>query len=390
MHLIKTAKPILGFTVLLIGMAFLSCEIAYSDIDFSGTAYNETSLINNKGDLRYGNRNALHLRAESLTQGIKMVSEMEFYTIYGYLSSSLSISSISPMVSEFLKDGQFYVDRLYMKFPIRSVDLVIGKQRIAWGSGIIFRPTDSFNKPNPLSLSGRREGVNAILTKAFMGDLSSVEFVIASLGDSDRTNDQVNPGQLKYSKIGTRFSTNFLKTDMASSYQYDGRKKDHIFGLDTKGDLKLGYHLEATFTYNKDSFKSEDMAKYFQAVFGLDYSFQGKWILLGEYLYNGRGAKDEVILSPIDFSLIEDFKYRHYIYFQLAYQPDIFLGANVFALWNAVDKSLIISPGINYSFFQNTDLQLYSQIFLGDETDEYGAKRLGINQVYYLKLIVKF
>lgn len=375
------AKKKLSFMIL---MLVLLPAIVYSDIGFSGSACNETSLINDEGTVRYGNRSTLHLKAESLSEGIKLVSEIELYTMYGYLSS------ISPEVSELLKDGQFYVDRLYIRFPIRNVDMILGKQRIAWGSGIIFRPTDSFNKPNPLSLSGRKEGVNALVAKIFTGDLSAVEFVFAPADTYERINDHVSLEQLKYSKLGSRFITNHFRTDMALSYQYNGRADDHIFGLDMKGDLMLGYHLETTFTYNKDSFKSENIEDYWQSVFGLDYSFGGKWILLGEYLYNGRGLSKEISLSASSFSLLEEFKYRHYLYLQVLYQPDIFLGANLFVLWNMVDKGGVISPGIKYSFFQNADLQLYSQIFFGDETDEYGPSRLGVDQVYYLKMTVKF
>jgi len=55
-----------------------------------------------------------------------------------------------------------------------------------------------------------------------------------------------------------------------------------------------------------------------------------------------------------------------------------------------VDGSFILSPGINYSLFQNTDLNLYSQMFFGDETDEYGPARLGADQIYYLRLSLKY
>ena len=369
---------------IVITIILFSCVNAYSDIGFSGSAYNETSLIDRDDSFRYGNRSALHLKGESLSEGVKMVTELEFYTMYGYLSS------VSPEVSESLKDGKFYVDRLYLKFPIRKVDIVLGKQRIAWGSSILFRPTDTFNKPNPLSLSGRKEGVNALFVKAFISDMSALELVIAPADKYKHIDGEVNLEHLKYSKFASRLSTNFHNSDMALSYQYDGGGKNHIFGLDMKGDIKLGYHVETTFTYNKDSFKTEDIENYLQLVLGLDYSFSGKWIVLGEYFYNGRGLKKETKLSDSSFSLLEDFKYRHYLYSQVVYQYDIFLKANIFAIMNMIDKSLIISPGIAYNLFQNTDLQIYSQIFLGDENGEFSPSRLGVDRAFYLRLTVRF
>jgi len=372
--------------ILLAIILLFTCVTAYSDVGFSGSAYNETSLINYDKAIRYGNRSALHLKAESLSKGVKLVSELEFYTMYGYLSS------VTPEMSELLKDGMFYLDRLYLKFPVHNVDTVLGKQRIAWGSSIIFRPTDRFNKPNPLSLSGRKEGVNALSAKIYVRDLSALEFVVAPADAFERVDGEVNLEHLKYSKFASLFTTNFYKTDMALSYQYNGGPRNHILGLDMKGDLKLGYHLETIFIYNSDSFKAENLEDYWQSVLGLDYSFSfhGNWVLFSEYFYNGRGIKKETALSASSVSLLEEFKYRHYLYSQISYQHDIFLRGNLFLIWNLVDKSLIISPGINYSFFQNTDLQLYSQIFFGDETDEYGPARLGVGQVYYLKLTVKF
>ena len=85
-----------------------------------------------------------------------------------------------------------------------------------------------------------------------------------------------------------------------------------------------------------------------------------------------------------------EFQYRHYLYTNISYQHDIFLTANAAFLRNMVDGSSVLSPGLQYSLFQNTDLNLYSQFFFGDESDEYGPERLGGNQVYYVKLTVKF
>jgi hypothetical protein len=391
----------LRFAAFLTIILLFSHVAAYSDVKFSGSTYSETSLINNDGTIRYGNRSDLHLKAVSLSEGAKLVAELDFYMLYGYLAS-MTAETVYPQLadaaSKLLRDGQFYVDRLYLKFPVSKADVILGKQRIAWGSGAIFRPTDRFNRPNPLSLSGRKEGINALVTEVFVSDLSTLEFIIAPADIFKRIDDEINLEHLKYSKFASRFMFNRFKTDMAFSYQYDGELKDHIYGLDIKGDLKLGYHLETVFVNNRDASnagnhaleQSEETKNYWQSVLGLDYSFQGKWFLLGEYLYNGSGRKKGTALPVSSFSLLEEFKYRHYLYSQVLYQHDIFLGANLSLLWNMVDRSLILSPGISYSLFQNTDLNLYSQIFFGDETDEYGPARLGGNQIYYLKLTVKF
>lgn len=382
----------LRFAVFLTIIFLFSREIAHPDVTLSGSAYNETSFINHDRTIRYGNRSDLHLKAVSLSEGAKVVAELDFYTLYGYLSSLTAEveDSQRAATSQVLKDGQFYVDRLYLRIPISSADVILGKQRIAWGSGIIFSPTDNFNRPNPLSLSGRKEGINAIVTKIFIGDLSALDLIVAPADVFDRIDDEINLEHLKYSKLASRFTFNKFKTDMALSYQYNGGSRNHICGLDIKGDLKLGYHLEAVFIYNRDAFKAENMEDYCQSVLGLDYSFGGKWILLGEYFYNGSGRTKETALSASNFSLLNEFEYRHYLYSQISYQRDILSRANIFFFRNMVDGSFILSPGINYSLFQNTDLDLYGQIFFGDEADEYGPARLGGDRVYYLKLTVKF
>lgn len=372
------------FAVFLAIILLFSCAIAYPDIRFSGSAYSETSLINQDSTVRYGNRSDLHLKAISLSEGAKLVAELDFYTLYGYFSPLTDGVDDTRQ-----KDGQFYIDRLYIKFPISSVDVILGKQRIAWGSGIIFRPTDSFNKPNPLSLSGRKEGVNALVAKVFVGDLSAVDFIIAPANVSPYIDDEISPEYLKYSKFASRFTFNKFRTDVAFSYQYDGGAQNHTYGLDMKGDVVLGYHIETVFINSRDK-SVENMKKLWRSVLGLDYSFQGKWFLVGEYLYNGSGEAKETELDESSFSLLEEFKYKHYLFSQVSYQHDILLWANVFLLWNMVDKSFILSPGISYSLFQNTNLDLYCQVFFGDDTDEYGPARMGGDQVYYLKLTTKF
>ena len=355
----------------------LPLSVVYPDIRLSGSAYNETSFINSAGDVLYGNRSDLHLKAVSRSEGAKLVAELDFYTLHGYLAGA------DETASRLLKDGQFYIDRLYLKFPISRFDVILGKQRIAWGSGIVFRPTDNFNSPNPLSLSGRKEGVNALTTKVSIGALSSLDFIAAPADVFQYVNGEVNLARLEYGKFASRFTFNKFKTDMAFSYQYDGAPQNHIFGLDVKGDLGFGYHLETVFVYNR-------VERYWRSVMGLDYSFSGKWILMAEYLYNGSGRKEAIDLSESDFLLVEDFQYRHYVFSQVSYLHDVFLQANILLLWNLTDGSFITSPGIKYSLFQNTDLNLYSQIFFGDKGDEYGSERLGGDQIYYLKLTVKF
>ena len=385
-------KSKLRCAVLLVIILFFSPAAGYPDVRISGSARNEISLINRDGTLRYGNRSDLYLKFVSLSEGAKLVAELDFYTLYGYFSSMMTGADdlYLATISQLLKDGQFYLDRLYVKFPVSRADVILGKQRIAWGTGVIFSPTDNFNKPNPLSLSGRREGINALVTKVFIGNLSAIDFIIAPADIFQRIDDEINLERLKYSKFASRFTGNRFKTDMAFSYQYDGETRNHICGVDIKGDLKLGYHLETVFIYNGDTFDVGDIANYWQSVLGLDYSFQGKWFLLGEYFYNGSGKATETALPASNFSLLDEFRYRHYLSSQIRYQHDILLGANVAFLWNVVDRSFILSPGINYSFFQNTELGLYSHIFFGDETDEYGPARLGGNQIYYLRLTVKF
>ena len=382
MGVIVVRSPYPG--VLLAIILLFSHIAAYPDVRFSGSAYSETSFINSDGTIRYGNRDDLHLKAISRSEGAKLVAELDFYTLYGYLAGA------DEPTSRLLRDGQFYVDRLYLKFPISRADVILGKQRIAWGSGIVFSPTDSFNRPNPLSLSGRKEGVNALVTKISVGDLSTLDFIVAPADVFQRIDGVVNLERLKYGKFASRLMLNKFRTDVAFSYQYDGTRWDHICGLDLKGDVELGYHLETVFIYNRDTFDIGKMEEYWRSVLGLDYSFSGKWILLAEYFYNGSGRKEAADLSASGFLLLEEFQYRHYLYSQVSYLHDVFLRGNILLLWNMVDGSSIISPGVRYSLFQNTDLDLYGQMFFGDGADEYGPERLGVNQAYYLKLTVKF
>jgi hypothetical protein len=260
----------LRFPVLFTVIFLFSGAVAYPDIRFSGSAYSETSLIKRDGAIRYGNRSDLHLKAVSLSEGAKLVAELDFYMLYGYLSSLMAgvsdpqqdaaFDELAARSIQLLKDGQFYVDRLYLRFPISSADVILGKQRIAWGSGVIHRPTDNFNRPNPLSLSGRKEGVNALVTRAFVGDLSALDLIIAPADVFKRIDGEINLERLKYGKFASRFTFNKFKTDMAFSYQYDGGLRNHIYGLDMKGDLQLGYHLEMVFVTGRDASNAENHA----------------------------------------------------------------------------------------------------------------------------------
>jgi hypothetical protein len=249
-------------------------------------------------------------------------------------------------------DWKVSLHRLYMRVNSNKADFSLGRQRIAWGTGRIWNPTDLFNPVSPLTLEpGEYRGADSVHVVLRPADLLQVE-VAAAIGNDEEDR-----------RYGARASTSI------GSYEYSviaGRFRErNVVGFDFTGYIgDAGFRGE--FTWSDDEERD-----YIQGVLSYEYTFPNSLTVLAEYLYNG-GNLD--LFNPADLTNLESYDAittfnRNFAAVRLSCQLHPLVSAQILSIIDLEDKSAFAFPLVYYSWKQNVDVAAGVQFFFGDEGD---------------------
>ncbi len=155
--------------------------------------------------------------------------------------------------------------RGWLQFRHGDWQTTVGRQRIAWGVGHLWNPTDRFNPVQPLALEPEEKtGVDAWQGRWNYSGFGNVQAVFA-------------PGRLAYAiprRLAIRWSDTFPLGDVSASWIRSGR--DDVLGADFAGNLgDAGIHMEYSRTLRGPKR---------QWVLGADINHVGPWLPNGLYL----------------------------------------------------------------------------------------------------------
>lgn len=284
--------------------------------------------------------------------------------------AALYISSTGPMVGAPSPRGQLLdltwtsvqqepwnvtqgIDRLFVKSMVGPFDVMVGRQRIAWGAGRTWNPTDLFNPISPASFSKiEKDGVDAMQATARIGDLSDLSAVW-------------NPQQHGRSSGALRARTNWQGIDGAVMA---GRYEDRwVFGGDLAGSLwDAGVRAEAI------QVSTEHGGAYRRWIIGVDNQFTGRWYGMAEFLWNGEGFEDpsryEIgrLLAGRIMQLA-----RRYMVLQSSYLLHSLITAQGSLLKNLDDGSGIAGGTLSVSLTDEAAVALGCQVAFGRPWTEY-------------------
>jgi len=280
--------------------------------------------------------------------------------------------------SSFYPKETLMLDRALIKLYFDSVDLVFGKQQIAWGAGYAFNPTDVWNIKDPLNAEAAKIGVLAANLSFYFGENSSLQIISSPGSDFDHwkygARFKSTAGRFEYSFSGIR--------DKTDDGDILGIPEKLQLGADISGEIvkEIGIHAEAAFLNPRYSGMemSETDSSYVQIVAGFDYTFDNGLYILGEYSYNGLGEKSYKNYDLQSFTRLTGGEMsglaQNYSAGVISY---IFLDDYTASLVNIVnldDVSSVLIPGVEYSFHENISVKLNSNIFIGNsDTTEYGG-----------------
>jgi hypothetical protein len=173
------------------------------------------------------------------------------------------------------------VERLHLDFNLPAADVTVGRQAVAWGSGLVYHPTDLFSDVVATEPWKERRGVDAVKVDVPIGDHSLV--ALAAIDDDLSPLYETEPSVPVAGAV--KFTLRELGTDW-SAVARGGTDGDWFVGGDLRGTLGVGWWVEG-------GWHGEDAAP--EVVAGLDYSFPVLNLLYvaAEYRYDGTGSAPE-------------------------------------------------------------------------------------------------
>jgi len=364
---------------------FLSMEVyAQSDFSFSGYVvdlpiyqFSKESTFDslNKIEEQFLNLTRARFRSEyKLWSDARLNLEYELDALYYSSSDDFEFSTSgksnrqlfdltwTPVKEKHLNITHF-IDRLYFRQGFDFGNVVIGRQRISWGTGRIWNPTDLFNPINPaVFYKIEKDGADAVSFKYAFGNFTDINLVF-------------NPQEkIKNSNYGFRFRTNFKEYDMSImggsfSEGVDSHDRRFVAGLDFAGNLfNAGLRGEGIISINEDD--SED--KFIKFILGVDNQFTSRIYALLEYHYNGEGKTDKSEYDITSFvkGEIQNLS-KNYIYAGGMYQVYPLLNLSIGNITNINDGSGFINFIGSYSITEDFYIDLGTQITYGGELSEY-------------------
>ncbi len=261
--------------------------------------------------------------------------------------------------------------RGWVEYDAGGVNLRLGRQRIAWGSGRIWNPTDRFNPVQPTALeSAQKLGVDALRAAWNYGGNGSLIAVLA-------------PGRAAYAasrKAALRWQDTFGEFDLAISLARIGA--EHMLGVDLTGNLgDAGVRLE---WMQGSLLPGNRSGSYGQLIAGIDYTWQSRTLPNGlymalEYFYNGAAAPFATLLPAAGDRL--NSRSRHLLGGMLGYDLTPLWRGELLLIVDPGHGGSFIAPSLKWSLREDLELTLLAQLPNGRGVAEFA----GFEPLYALR-----
>ena len=254
------------------------------------------------------------------------------------------------------------LDRAWVDYTSEKLQVRLGRQRINWGTNLVWNPNDVFNTFSYFDFDyEERPGTDGIRLQYYTGVTSSAELVYKIGHNNDET---AIAGMYRFSKFN--YDIQFLGGWVG---------KDYVLGGGWAGDIKgAGFRGEATWFRPRDKKDTENFETFVASV-SADYTFPNSFYLHFGTLFNSYGTTGDAggrsFFAPdISAKMLSLGKYQ--LFGQVSFPFTPLLSGNFTSMLNPCDGSSFIGPALTYSLGDNWELMLNGQLFFGREGTEYG------------------
>ena len=259
------------------------------------------------------------------------------------------------------------IERLYMDFPLKKIQVRLGRQRINWGITTTWNPNDIFNVYNFLDFDyEERPGVDGAKVHYVFPNASIMEFAYAFAGTTSSV------GALKYSLNRSNYDLQFLA----------GWYKNHpTAGLGWAGYIRdAGFKGEAQYY-----FAAGDASGRFNLAVEGDYMFDQGWYVNAGFLWNGRGISRPVAAweqISLDLSPKNLMPTKWNLLITTAKEINPLFQANLGVLYAPGTNLMILIPSFQYNLAPDLDVNLLGQSYFAELNNRMEA----VNHSIYLRL----
>lgn len=365
----------------------------YNDIGLEG--WQSQSTIYNRINLWYNPNDELEFHAgirNNFTFGplINNYNKLFNYTDFvinddGYLDLTWKIASGNSSVL------YTNIDRLSMKWTMDKFELTAGRQRINWGTNLVWNPNDIFNAFNYFDFNYiERPGSDALLLEYYTGDFSSVQ-IAGKLSYRYELIDSLTTEK----KLGLTAAAMYKFNKWGYDIQFFGgvMQTDITAGLGWSGSIGgAGFTGEASYFRDMDEFI--DTTGIIIASISGNYVFGNQIMINLSGLYNSNGSTGKAyennnnILGSFSNIFASSLNVKNLtpskldLFGQISYPATPLVNVSLSAMLNPWDMSSYIGPSATFSLTDNINLMLVGQMFFGEKLTEFGD----YGQMFFLDL----
>ena len=206
-----------------------------------------------------------------------------------------------------------------------GTDVTVGKQRIAWGTGTVWNPTDLFYSYRLIDPEEDVPGVLGIRIEHPFSTFTGIDAYAVSLN-----------ADLNTLVSALKYRGNYRLLNYSLLYAYNGFTDSQVWGTDFRQDFDNGkFYGAAAYTVPKTA------RQYLKAVLGSDYTFLGGLDLNLEYYFTGASAPAQ------NYALVRTIK---------AITQDVLFTNNL--IFNLNDGGFILYPVSNWIIEEGIELNL--------------------------------
>ncbi|MBI5611336.1 MAG: hypothetical protein HY902_20860 [Deltaproteobacteria bacterium] len=261
------------------------------------------------------------------------------------------------------------LDLLNAHWRSRWGDVTVGRQALAWGSGRFWNPTDRLAPFAPSDIDREvRRGVDAVRWTVPLGVTALVDMLWLPQKEAGDQSGVVRAQANALGWDGALVAAKYV--DVA------------LVGADVAGDVgPVAVHAEAALSGPWGSPGNWRENTVVRGVVGGDWRPAEKWLLMGEYLFDGGGTTDPGrylrILRDAEHLRGEWFGAgRHRTALAAAYRWSELLSITATALVNCTDPSAMLLPSAEWWFEQNVLVRAGVYLPVGRGVDARAVTKL--------------
>jgi hypothetical protein len=263
--------------------------------------------------------------------------------------------------------GYGEVDRGYATWSPDNWQFTVGRQRIAWGTNLVWNVIDIFNPLSVLDFDyEERPSVDAVRVQYYTGPVTSI-----SAAYKPTTTYSKSIGAVLWTLHHWNYDFHFL----------GGQRYGLNFGgLGWAGDIGGGgFRGEGLVSQVPDALGNPTSQAMVSAALSGDYTFPNSFYIHTEILYNSMGVTKDAALFRLraeQLSLLSPARWS--VYQEFSYNISPLVRGSVFALINPDDGSIAFVPSVTWSAVTDLDLMALGLIFSGPTESEFGGTGKGI------------